>query len=32
MKFDEAKKIFDNITWETHKTWDELIDRNKLDK
>lgn len=32
MEFKKAKKIFDNITWETHKTWDELIDRNKLDK
>lgn len=32
MKFDEAKKIFDNITWEAHKTWDEICDKNQLDK
>ena len=32
MKFDEAKEIFDKITWETHKTWNEICDRNILDK
>ena len=30
--FNEAKEIFDKITWESHKTWNETFDKNKLDK